>query len=288
MPVVYSLALMGALPSFSLSFSGGYFHISTFSMQKLAGSDFNSQGQCCMHRLAENGKSNHRSWHFLSEVKSVTPTACQQLPEKQPCQPPICCPACTAAHRHSCLIPPLPLKNLHLSTRHNTSLNKGQASTQKSSWTTARTALSFCARLFFTSEAHEPAWPALSQTSPVHLGTLGLGDPSTCWALRTRSPHWRHITAGPQHVPAAFVQQLGRSGTGRPKATRGQPEQRASKRVCAWIKGSYGFPFAFTHFLLYVNIYGNNFSQYQSTKELNEFSMPTLPWDVGTEQVRGP
>lgn len=182
----------------------------------------------------------------------------------------------------------LPLENLHFRTRHNTSLNKGQVSTQKFSQTTARTALPFCARLFFTSEAHKPAWPALSQSSPVPLGSLGLGDPSTCWALRTRSPRWRCITAGPQHVPAAFAWQPGRSGTGRPTATGGQPEQRASKRACARIKGSYGFPFALTHLLLYFNIYGNNFSQYQSTKELNELSTPSLPWNLGTEQVRGP
>ena len=35
---------MGALPSFSLSFLRSDFHVSTFSMQKLAGSDFDSQG----------------------------------------------------------------------------------------------------------------------------------------------------------------------------------------------------------------------------------------------------
>lgn len=71
---VYSLALMGALPY--SSFPGGCFHISTFSMQNLAGSDFNSQGQCCTHQLAENSKGNHQSWCFLLGIKSVTSTAC--------------------------------------------------------------------------------------------------------------------------------------------------------------------------------------------------------------------
>lgn len=129
----------------------------------------------------------------------------------------------------------LPLENLHLRTRHNTSLNKGQVSTQKFSRTTARTALPFCARLFFTSKAHKPAWPPLSQSSPVPLGRLGLGDPSTCWALRTRSPRRRCITAGPQHIPAAFAWQPGRSGAGRPIATRGS---QSKERVSGLVPGS--------------------------------------------------
>lgn len=123
MLVVYSLARMGALPTFSLSFPGGYSHASMFLMQKLAGIDFDSQGHCCMQWLAESSKSIHQSWHFPLEIKSVTTAAHQQLPEKHPSQP---CLAALPALLHTAAIHPLPLKNLLLRTRKNMSLNNGQ------------------------------------------------------------------------------------------------------------------------------------------------------------------
>lgn len=101
------------------------------------------------------------------------------------------------------------------------------------------------------------------------------------------SPPEVHHGRSPAH-PSSLRMAAGEERRGETNSNQRQPEQRASKRACAWIKASYGFPFALTHLLLYFNIYGSNFSQYQSTKELNELSMPSLPWNLGTEQVRGP
>lgn len=108
------------------------------------------------------------------------------------------------------------------------------------------------------------------------LGTLPQAGPSGP-GLPTRGASWQ--------VPSTSRQPLHGSWG---RAARGGQQQQASKHACAWIKGSYGFPFVFAHLLLFFKIHGNNLSQYQSMKELNELLMPTLPWNMDTEQGRGP
>lgn len=76
-----------------------------------------------MQWLAESSKSVHQSWHFPLELKPVTITAHQQLPEKHPCQPPL---AALPALLHTAATHPLPLKDLLLRTRQNMSLNNRQ------------------------------------------------------------------------------------------------------------------------------------------------------------------
>lgn len=103
-----------------------------------------------------------------------------------------CLHCCTQAH-----LPYTPaFEKLAFKNRHDMSLNKRQVPPQKSSQTTERTALPFCASLFFTRE---------KQSSPMHLGRLGLGGPFHLLGPQEESPCPRHITAGPQHVPTSFA-----------------------------------------------------------------------------------
>lgn len=112
----------------------------------------------------------------------------------------------------------LPLKNFHLRTRHM--FKQGTNTTDK---ILLDNSMDSCL---------SPARP-MSQVGQLCLraaSCTGEGwAPSICRALGTRSPGQRCPTAGPQRVPAAFTQQLGT-----PRASRAQPEQRASEWLRAW------------------------------------------------------
>lgn len=162
---VYSLVLIGALPNFSLSFPGDS-HASMFSVQKLAGIDFDTKVSAACSGWQKAVKASIKAGIFLLKF-SLSPLQHISSYQKSILSTTPCCPTCMAAH--SCHTP-LPLKNLLLRTRQNMSLNNGGVP-HSNPFGQQHRQLCLSAPGCFPPE--RPM--ALSQSSPVHLGMLGSG-----------------------------------------------------------------------------------------------------------------